>query len=110
MNLQIDMRVIYLAVFVLFMRILRLCEHLVPKRRHVQIKVIVYVGYLLLEVSLVNGGFASVIVFLHFFIASHEGTVGDDMLHCLIEHVALIFNLFVKVLESTRACVFLIFF
>jgi hypothetical protein len=51
-----------------------------------------------------------VIVFLHFFIASHEGTVGDDMLHCLIEHVALIFNLFVKVLESTRACVFLIFF
>jgi hypothetical protein len=85
MNLQIDVRIVYLAIFVLFMRNLRLREHLVAERGHIQIEVIVDIGYLLLEISLINGGLARVVVFLNVFIASHEGAVGHYMLHCLVK-------------------------
>ena len=71
---------------------------------------IVNVGYLLLKISLVNGGLARVIVFFDFFIASHKSAIGDDVLYSFIEHVALVFDLFIKVLEGTRTCNFLIFF
>jgi hypothetical protein len=64
--------------------------------------VIVNVSYLLLEISLVNGGLARVVVFLNVFIASHEGAVGHYMLHCLVKKVALVFYLFFEVFESTR--------
>jgi hypothetical protein len=102
MNLQIDVRIVYLAIFVLLMRYLRLREHLVAERGHIQIEVIVDIGDLLLEISLVNGGLTRVVVFLNVFIASHEGAVGHYMLHCLVKKVALVFYLFFKVLEGTR--------
>jgi hypothetical protein len=64
--------------------------------------VIVDVRYLLLEISLVNGGLARVVVFLNVFITSHEGAVGHYMLHCLVKKVALVFYFFFKIFESTR--------